>query len=85
MNHRWNEIIGGQVNYYQITFNMSKIVAQTLDCDDILNNHIKARRFIGDTNFLYLPIMRAIENSHDPEYRSAIKITTLEKTKKMHK
>ena len=67
MNDGWHEIIEGTVNYYQITYNTSTIVAQLLECNNILNKQIIAKSVNSDNIFLPQSKIRIAAKAHFPE------------------
>ena len=52
MNYGQHEIIEVIAHYYQSNFNMSNIVAQLSNYDDVLNKHVKAKRITGNVIFV---------------------------------
>ena len=78
MNCGWYEIIEGTAHYYQSNFNMSRILAQLSDYNDILSRHIQARSITGNGIFLSSSSMRATANVCQPENSSVIISTSEE-------
>ena len=58
INFRWYEIIEGIAYYYQINFNMSKIIVQLSDYHDMLSRHIQAKRVSSNDKILCSSSMR---------------------------
>ena len=73
-------MIEGTVHYYQNTFNMSMLLAQLSEYNDISDKQIIAKSVTSDI-FLQSSNTRVIEKSHVPE-DSVATITLSEEKKK---
>ena len=65
-NCTWCKTIEGTAYYYQSDFNVSKILRQFSDYDDILNRKIQTMKVASNDRLVILAKMRAIVQSCQP-------------------